>query len=350
VLGSPSYPHDWRVKERFMPATHRILDAIPVLPGVTSVAARASVTLGSGRAPGRLTLDGAADALPPSVAPTGVIAVSPGYFRTIGVAMRGGREFTTDDREESPAVAVVNEWAAAHWWPGKDAVGQRIRLDTVNAPTATLTVVGVARDNRAAQQNLLLSSLGPELYVPYEQAPSAFPTFLVATRGAPSALIRPLRALLVREVPDRPVGTQVAADIAGRQLGGIRTTATQILVFAAAGLVLALIGVYGVLAYAVSRRTRELGIRRALGATEGGIRALVFGEAMRLAAIGFVLGGSGAWAASRLFAQILYGTNPADAEVYGAIGLLVLATTSVAALLPASRAARVPPITALREG
>lgn len=350
VLGTPSYPHDWRVKERFMPATHRILDAIPALPGVTSVAARAQVALGSGRVPGRLTLDGAAEPLPQSVAPAGAIAVSPGYFRTLGVALREGREFTADDREQSPAVAVVNEWAATHWWPGTDAVGQRIRLDTLNAPSATLTVVGVARDNRAAQPNLLLSSAGPELYVPYEQAPSAFLTFLVATRGAPSALIRPLRGLLVREVPDRPVGTQVAADIAGRQLGGIRTTATQILVFAVAGLVLALIGVYGVLAYAVSRRTRELGIRRALGATEGGIKALVLGEAVRLAAVGFVLGGAGAWAASRLFASILYGTNPADAVVYGAIGVVVLMTTSVAALLPASRAARVAPVAALRDG
>jgi putative ABC transport system permease protein len=350
AVGSPSYPHTWRVKEKYVPVTHRILDAIQAMPGVSRAAIRAQLPVGSGRAPGRLTLDGQADALPQSQTPANAVSVSPGYFKTLGIPMRQGREFSSDDREETPAVAIVNEWAASHWWPGRDAIGQRIRMDTAQASGVLLTVVGVVRDNRAAPSNPLLASTGPELYVPYEQAPSAFPTFLARASGAPAPLIRPLRSLLVQEVPNRPVGTQVDADVIARQLGGIRATATQVLVFAAAGLLLALIGIYGVLSYAVSRRTRELGIRRALGASDGGIKALVLGEALRLAAIGIVLGGAAASAASRLFAQILYGTNPADPAVYGAIAVVVLGTTALAALVPATRAARVSPIMALREG
>ncbi|PYP65371.1 MAG: hypothetical protein DMD26_11180 [Gemmatimonadetes bacterium] len=286
IQGTPSFPHSWRVKETYLPVSERILGELGTLPGAASAAMRASNRLGARGAPGEVRLTGESSPLPPTVTPAVVIAVSPAYFATAGVRVEAGREFDDNDREATMPVAIVNQWAARRWWPNAAAVGQSFRIDSAAGAGVTVTVVGVVRDNKAAQPNVLLAVDGPEVYRPYEQTPSTFPTYLVrATTGlAPQALLRPARQALIRAVPDRPVFTALVAEQVARQLAGVRTNALEILGFALIGLVLALIGVHGVLAYTVSSRTREIGIRGALGASRGAIRVMVVRDALLLVA------------------------------------------------------------------
>ncbi len=201
--------------------------------------------------------------------------------------------------EHAAPVAIVNQWAADRWWNGKDALGETIRLTASDGNTTTLTVVGVVADNKAGQSGLLLADDGPLLYRPFEQAPSAFASFFVRVNGDPSGIVRPVNQTVARLVPNRPLSTQVVSNVIGQQLGGLRSTAAQLTGIAGAGLFLALIGVHGLLAYNVNRRTRELGIRRVLGATTGSVIALILSDAAKLAALGVTLGLGVAWAGLR---------------------------------------------------
>jgi putative ABC transport system permease protein len=348
VAGSPSYPHPWRVREKYLPVTRQILAELQQLPGADLVAIRASVPLGARNEIAAMVVEGGAAPLPRELAPSAALAVSPGYFSSLGVGMVSGRDFTEFDTEAAPAVAVINEWAARRWWPGQAAIGRTIRLDTAPSRPATITVVGVVRNNRAASGNLLLAEEGPELYRPYEQSPSAFPTFLIKARVPPARLLQPVRATLARLVPDRPVSATLMAQRVSDQVAGVRLNAIQILAFAAVGLCLSLLGIYGVLSYAVGRRTREIGIRSALGATRGGIERMVLADAARLTLAGLLLGMPAAFWGSQVIRSLLYGTDRADPMVYGAVALGTALAALAAAYLPARRAARVDPARALR--
>lgn len=349
VEGSPSFPHPWRVREKFIPVTEQIARELALLPGVQGVGIRADAPLGPRGAPPKLTLDGQADPLPPAMVPVSGFAVDTGYFRTVGVAVARGRDFSGQDLEAGQPAAIVNEWAARHWWPGKDPIGQVVQVDTAPGLPLRLEVVGVVRDNKAAQGNLLLATEGPELYRPLAQAPSAFPTFLVRAAGAPSGLVSPVKRLLARLVPDRPVFAQPTSDKVSQQLGGIRTNAWQILGFAVVGLLLAVIGIHGVLSYAVSRRTREIGIRGALGAGGGAIRAMVLKDTAVLALVGLGIGVPVATVATRSLAGLLHGVEPGDPTVLVVIAAVMLGVALVAGWFPARRAARVDPLVALRD-
>ena len=350
LQGSPSFPHPWRVREKYLPVTRQIQAELAQLPGAGSVTLRADVPLGPRGAAPMVTLEGEASPLPRGMAPETSLSVGPGYFRTLGIAVVQGREFSEQDLETTPSVAVVNQWAARHWWPSRDAIGRTIRIDTAPGAGVTLTVVGVARDNKAAGRSLLLSEDGPELYRPYEQASSAFPTFFVRAASGPAPLLRPMREILVRLVPDRPVFAALLSENVNDQLSGVRLNALQVMAFALVGLFLALLGIHGVLSYAVGRRTQEIGIRGALGATRGGIERMVLGDALRLTALGVVLGLPVAVLVTRPIRGMLYGTSPTDPVVYGAVALAVGVVSVVAGYAPARRAARVDPVIALRAG
>jgi len=257
--------------------------------------------------------------------------------------------FTDHDRMESVPVAIVNQWAAHRWWPDRDAVGQTVRVDT-GGGTLAITVVGVVANSKAARPNLLLDDDGPELYRPFEQSPSPFPSFFIAAASRPEALLRPVSMLLARLVPDRPVFSTLVSETVTQQLGGVRTNAMQILAFAVMGLLLAVIGVYGVLSFEVSRRTREIGIRSALGASRGRIAGNTLADAARLTAIGVVIGVLVSVFATRLIGSLLYTTSPRDPLVYAGVVACIALVSLVAAYLPARRAVRVDPIVALRAG
>jgi putative ABC transport system permease protein len=349
IEGTPSFPHPWRVKERYLPVTRDIQVQLDRLPGVGASGVSASVPLGPRGALPRITLEGQGEPLPPGLVPASATAVTPGFFRALEVQLVRGREFGSADLENTQPVAIINQWAAAHWWPGADPLGRSFRVDTLpGAPPVTVTVVGVVADHKAAQPNLLLAEDAPEIYRPYEQAPSAFPTFYVRATVDPAPLLKPIRELLARLVPDRPVFASLTAEQVSDQLGGVRVNAFQILGFAVVGLGLALMGIYGLLSYAVSRRTQELGVRGALGASRGQLTTLVLVDAIRLTVIGLAIGLPLASVAVRPIQSALYGTSPTDPLVYGVVGVAVVVVTVAASLVPARRASRVDPLVALR--
>ena len=206
----------------------------------------------------------------------------------------------------------------------------------------------MAANSKAARPNLLLDEDGPELYRPWEQAPSAFPSFFVAAASRPEALLRPVNVLLARLVPDRPVFSTLVRETVTEQLSGVRTNAIQILAFAVVGLLLAVIGVYGVLSFDVSRRTREIGIHSALGASRAHIAGKTLKDAAKLTAIGITIGIPVAMFATQLMSGVLYTTSPRDPSVYGLVVACIGLVSLVAAYLPARRAVRVDPIVALK--
>lgn len=348
VQATPSYPHPWRVRATYLPITDRILLALQRVPGVGDAAVRAAVPLGLRGAAPAITPDGRSTPLSPGDSPSTAIAVTPGYFSTIRASVVRGRAFTDDDREGGNPVAIVNEWAARHWWPGAEALGRLVRVDTAPGLAIMLSIVGVVRDNKGAQANVLLDEGGAELYRPWRQSNSAFPTFLVRSVAAPSALLRPVREVLVRNVPDRPVFASLVASEVSDQLRDVQTNAMQILAFATVGLFLAVIGLYGVLSYAVGVRTREIGIRGALGATRVRLTTMVLREALAVTTAGLVIGLAGAALLTRSIASLLRGTRPSDPTAYVAVAAVVMVVAVLAAWIPAHRASRVDPLEALR--
>jgi putative ABC transport system permease protein len=347
AFGTPSYAHSMRTKDLFVPLTDRVVAALREIPGASNVGVVASVPLQqSGKT--TITLDGAADPLPQDVVPPASISVNETYFDAIGAKLVRGRVFASFDREETPPVAIVNEWAARHWWPGADAIGKIIRVDTAVDQSVELSVVGVMRDNKAAQRNILLSEDGPEIYRPYLQAPSAFPSFYVRATTAPGQLIEPFRRTLARLVPDRPVSTSTVQDQALQQFKGVRLDAEQTLGFAALGLMLALVGIYGVLSYSVGQRTREIAIRSALGATRGRIIGMVVTDALALAAAGLVIGLAVAASGMRVISGLLHGTDARDPLVYVCVAVAVVVMCALASSLPALQAARTAPVDAMK--
>lgn len=349
VEASPSFPHSWRVPETYQPLTRQILDELRRLPGAGGVALRASVPLGPRGAAPRLTLEGQTEPIADGLAPRVGVAVSPEYFEAAAIPVLSGRGFGPGDLAGGLPVAMVNAWAATRWWPGQDPIGRTVRVDTLPGhEPLVLTIVGVVADNRAARPDLLLAEEGAELYRPYEQAPSPFPTFLVSAAGAPAGLLRPVREVLVRLVPDRPVFASLVSEEVEAQLSGVRVTAWQMLGFALVGLGLALVGIYGVLSYAVGRRTREIGIRGALGASRGVLGRMVLLDAARLAGLGLAIGLPLAVVASRLIEGLLHGTSRTDPAVYVLIAATVLVVALAASWIPARRASRVDPAEALR--
>ncbi|MCC6929348.1 MAG: ABC transporter permease [Gemmatimonadaceae bacterium] len=348
ITASPSFPHPWRVPERYLPVTEAIVRDLAAIPGTRAVAMRARVPLrGAGSAPA-VVVDGGSAPLADALVPASVTAVGPDYFAATGIAVRRGRAFDTHDVAGGAPVAIVSEWTARRWWPGTDPIGRTVRIDTAPQLSVQLTVVGVAADSRASSPGLLFAQQGPELYRPWLQAHTPYPAFVVMARGDAAALVTPVRDILVRAVPDRPLSVEPAAHTIDDQVGGARANASQALAVAAVGLLLAIVGVYGVLTYVVGRRTREIGIRAAIGASTWDIVRLVLGGLAWLVLLGLVIGALAARLTTPLLSSLLHDVPPTDPVSYAAVGGALLLASGVAAAIPLRRALRIAPADALR--
>jgi len=346
LTAAPSFPHPWRVPAVYRPMVTRIVDQLGQVPGVDAVALRSTLALSAQEGVPRLSIEGSAQPAPASL-PAVAYSVSAGYFADIGVPLVLGREFDHRDVEGGAGVAIVNRRAAEAWWPGDSPIGKVVRLSVGGAEPAPVTVVGVARDNRAARGARLLEEEGAEVYVPYEQFPSAFPSFLVRSPRDPASLVQPVRQLLTQLVPDRPLFTATASATAAQQLGGVRANALQVGAFALAGLLLAVIGVYGLIAFETARRTREIGIRSALGASSKALIRGILADTTRLAAIGVVVGFPAAVAVTGLLRGMLMPGSTATPLLYLFVAVGTILVSLVASYGPARRAARVNPLIAI---
>jgi putative ABC transport system permease protein len=288
------------------------------------------------------------------------VSVTPGYFAAMDVRLRRGRGLAASDHATAPRVVVVNETMARRFWPNESPIGQRIalsieslRFDRPNAPPrldfegAAREIVGVVADVRASA---IADPAQPALYVPFAQRPVADLTLAVRTSGDPTRLVAPLRAAVRSLDPDQPLSSWAAmSDVVAASVRQPRDRTTLLGAFALVAVLLAAIGVYGVLAYGVTERTREIGVRVALGASARDVVRLVVVGALRMTCIGVALGLVGGLAASRLLGSLLYGVGPTDAPTYVAAAVLTLAVAGLASWIPARRAAMVDPAIALRD-
>ncbi len=278
------------------------------------------------------------------------------YFRTMRIPFVAGRGFEDTDVLQAPKVAIVNESLARHFWPGESALGKRFRPPVVNQPTPFtgkppddpwVTIVGIVGDVKTSG---LEAPTPDEMYRPTTQINGLDLKVVARARaGSPGALVPVVRAVVHDMDPDLPIFDVIALeDVLAQALATRSFTATLLSLFAAVALALAALGIYGVLAYAVSQRRQEIALRMALGAREVDVLRMVIGEALRLVGLGVVLGAAALVSGSRLIASLLFGVSEIDWVTYGTIGLVLVAVALAASWLPAARAARTQPMSALR--
>jgi len=279
----------------------------------------------------------------------------PDYFGTMGIALLAGRDFTPRDTLQTPNVVVVNETLARRYWPGEEAVGKRFKFWRLESDTPWMTVVGVARDTK---QREWIEEASNEVYLAFSQSPNylrnpgapfSYQTLVVRTATDPSMLAAAIRNAVWALEPNAPISEvammeQVIADETWQP----RISMFLIVSFAMIALVLAAVGIYGVLSYAVTERTQEIGIRLALGASGGDVLKLLVGQGMKLAAAGVGIGLMASLALARLLKTLLYGVSATDPLTFAMVALLLAFVALVACWIPARRASKVDPMVALR--
>ncbi len=341
-LPATRYPEDYSVWPRW-PAIQRfdaaVLERVRALPGVQAAALANVSPLDPGFTNSWAVVGREAEAR--SWPEISVRMVSPGYFATLGVPLVRGRTLAEGDVPDAPRAGVLNATAVRRFFQHQDPLGQEVIVWG-----ARWRVVGVVGDERI---HGLTEAAPPALYVPIAQAPAGAGVVFARGRGDPAALGGGLRAAIHGADPGLAVyGVETLHDVLGGSVAERRFTMLLLSLFAGLALVLALVGIHGVLSYATARRTSELGIRMALGATRRGVLALVLGAGLALAALGTLLGLAGALAASRLLRGFLFGVRPLDPLTFVIVPVLVLAAAALASYLPARRAARLDPLQALR--
>ena len=273
-------------------------------------------------------------------------AVTPGYFAQMQMRLVSGRNFTPEDRLGSVEVGIINEEAARRFWPGKDPVG-RILAQGEDSTAPRITIVGVVASARHDGPN---QPYKVELFAPFAQTPSRGPTFVLEPARDVESALAAFRQALKEVDPLVPVaGSDRIEQLVGSALSLPRLYALLIGIFATAALLLAVLGVYGVMAYAVAQRQREIGVRLALGAAPSGIRRLVLGQGGKLALIGTGLGLLAALAVGKLLGSLLFGVSAIDPPTFVAVPIILGGMTILASWLPARRAMRVDPLVAMRD-
>jgi putative ABC transport system permease protein len=284
--------------------------------------------------------------LPLSEAPVvGVLPATPDYFRTLGIPLIKGRTFTDRDREGQPGVAVINETAARRLWPGDDPIGKRIRLNDVTDANGA-EVVGVVADVR---YHPVEAEITPDAYLPFLQRPQRDGFMFIRTRGDVAATTAAIQSVLRKLDAELPVvNVKTMGNRFGESTWRTRLSADLLTLFAALALLLAAIGLYGVMAQIVEQRTREIGVRMALGADRANIFRLVISRALIIGAVGVAIGAGIAMWSMRFLDALLYQVKSDDPLMIAMLAIALMAVTLLASYVPARRATRVDPLTSLR--
>jgi predicted permease len=337
----PTSAHLQRVQQR-------LLESIATLPDIVATGAVNWLPLGDMLITGDVHVRKARP-LPPNYRPTKA-SISSGYFSAMGIGLLRGRDFNDRDTADAPGVVIVSDAVARQLWPGEEALGQQLSVQDRPTTADWLTVVGVVPDVR---QTGVKNDLAPALYQPYLQVKRPFflsqMTFVARTNGDPGSLASAMRTALANTDPalaPHPMGSMESL-VAGT-IAEPRFQTRLLVVFSALALILAAIGVYGVLAAAVAERRREIGIRIALGAPQTALVGMVVQRVLILTACGVVLGLAGALALSRLLTRMLFQITPTDATAFAGAGAVLVAVALIAGWVPARRASAVDPVAVLR--
>jgi predicted permease len=334
---------------------NRALPAVRAIPGVSIAGATDAIPLGGNHDDSVILAEGYQMKPGESLVSPLSISVTPGYFEALGIHMARGRSFDDHDNETASRVVIVDELLAQHFWPDRDPIGRRMYMPgdskdllKIDEHTVWITVVGVARTLRYENLDGSGAPVGA-YYFPNSQQPAGGFTFALKTAADQGSVIRALRAEISRLDPDLAVfDVHSMSERIDLSLSSRRTSMFLANAFGGVALFLATLGIYGVLAYLVARRTREIGIRVALGSTRAGILKLVLREGFRLVAIGLVLGVAGAISLEKAVASEIYGVRPLDPLVLASVTAALVIVALAACAVPARRAMRVDPLVALR--
>jgi putative ABC transport system permease protein len=327
---------------------NQLIERIEVLPGVRSAAIAYDHPLESNWIDS-FTIEGQAvgeQSLSANFNP-----VSPDYFGAVGAQLLRGRLFTASDDQDHPGVIIVNEAFVRRFFPHEDALGRRIRPSPPariwgDQRPASFEIVGIARDIKSAG---LKAEAEPTYYVPASQSPLQDMTILVRTEGDPSDLVPALRSTVTSIDPNQPIATvNTMEKIVSDSIAQPRLHMVLMGLFGALALLLAAVGIYGLLSFSVTQRTQEIGIRMALGATWQDVMTLVLKNGMALVVIGELLGLAGAFALTRLMRGLLFGVGTTDGFVFVVVVIVLSVVAFAACYIPARRATKVDPLAALR--
>jgi putative ABC transport system permease protein len=322
----------------------RLEERIGAIPGVRSVAA-ASQFPPMGAFDTQFTLE--RDAAAGSVTSAQITVATPRFFQTLGIPLRGGRTFADSDRLDAPRVAVVNQAFADRYLGGGNPVEQRIRIGDPGRPRPLVTIVGVAADTRNMGRT---SPVRPEIYIPVRQQTVWNQLFFLVSSDTDSARLLPAVREAVRSIdPEQPIyAVRTLEDVVAESAFQQRAAAVLTSIFGAVALVLAAVGIFGVMSFSVSARTQEMGVRLAIGAQPRDVVWLVLRQVLRLTGVGLAIGVAVLLAAGRMMTGLLFGVAPTDPLTIAAVSLVLAVAALAAAWVPAWRAGKVDPIQALR--
>jgi putative ABC transport system permease protein len=324
-----------------------VVRRVQALPGVKSVAIAGNLPLTYNGDSQPIGVEGIADP-PPDQRPDVIFrAVGPGYFSTMGIPFVSGRDFTEQDTVETPYAVVVSEMTARHFWPNADPIGKRLKGGSATAEGPWRTVIGVVKDVR---QNDFVADPKMQMYFTYRQLKSLMPNALVVrTAVDPMSLAPSVRNAIWAVDKDQPVSNMNAMDdVVSRAVARQRFSMLLLATFAGLALVLAAVGIYGVISYSVAQQTRDIGIRMALGAQRGDVLKMTVFQGMKLVAIGLVIGLAAAVVLTRVMASLLFGISATDPMTFIAISVVLIAVAVLASFIPALRATKIDPMVALR--
>src|ERR1051326_7928195 len=328
----------------------QVLQRVEHLPGVVAAGYSTTIPLGWKGGTSGFYPEGLKAPIPGMTYDANDRQVSADYLKAMNIPLRQGRYFDARDNAKSLPVAIVNETMARQYWPGENVLGRRFKLGDPNDDVPWREIVGVVADVR---QMGLDEPVKAEMYFPYQQVPEYdfyMPRDLaIRTSGDTSALVGSVRSIVHEVDPDQPVSNVATmSDVLGVEAAPRRTGMIMLVAFAALALLLASLGIYGVLAYFVTQHTNEIGVRMAVGASPLNILGLVVRKGMGLTLVGVAIGLLASFALTRLMSSLLFGVKASDPVTFISVPLVLVVVALVACLIPARRAMKVDPMIALR--
>ena len=342
ILPEAKYPKEEQCALFFK----QLLERLRNLPGVETASATGTLPLGGATWGRSLTVEGR-QVLSVGQAPiVQHTVVTPGYFRTMGIPLLAGRDFTDADAKGAPDVTIIDERLAREYWPNESPIGKRVRFGPPEDNEPWHTIVGVVSTVRHQR---VQEDTRKSVYLPHQKVPTNGLSLVARTSSNPKDFVAAIRREVAQLDPDLPVsGVSTMEEVVAEAIWQPRLYATLFAVFASGALILALIGIYGVMAFLVQTRTHEIGVRMALGATARDVFKLIVGRGMKLTLLGIVIGVGGAIALTRLMHGLLFNTSTTDPLTFVLISALLSLAAFVACYIPARRAAKVDPLIALR--
>jgi putative ABC transport system permease protein len=330
--------------ERQMSFFQQLLKQTATLPGVESTGLIDPLPLSGDHKTTTFAIDGRPPLAPTDQLSANVRTINSEYFRAMSIPLIKGRAFTEQDTKDAPPVLVVNETLARRFFPGEDPIGKRAKVYPFKTPCEIVGIVGDVRHRS------LDAEAGPEFYISYLQAPQPVMSLVARTTlGEPAALAPAVQSAVQRIDKDQPVSdVKTMNQLLGESTAPRRFNMLLLGIFALIALLLASVGIFGVMSYTVTQRTHEIGIRMALGAQVADVFRLVVGQGMALALIGVALGLGGAFALTRVMSSLLYGVSATDPLTFIGVSLLLSLIALIACVIPARKATKVDPMVALR--